>query len=82
VFFPAPDDQNVREYLQTEIDGKPIKKASEGSVNKAIWETPENQRQNFTLLNGSLTIIHSDATTGRGFACKRCGMRIRRKPRP
>jgi hypothetical protein len=61
VFFPVPDDQNVREYLQTEIDGKPIKKATDGSVNKAIWETLENRRQDFTLLNAGLTIIHGEA---------------------
>jgi hypothetical protein len=61
-FFDLPDDDNVREYLQAELNGKPIKLATEGSVNHAIWETLENRRQDFTLLNAGLTIVHGDAT--------------------
>ncbi len=58
-FFDLPDNLNVREYLQTEVNGKPIKKQT--AVNKAIRETSDEDREKFTLLNGGISIIATDA---------------------
>lgn len=58
-FFDLPDNLNVREYLQTEVDGKPIKKQT--AVNKAIRETLDEDRDKFTLLNGGISVIATDA---------------------
>lgn len=58
-FFGLPDNLNVREYLQTEVNGKPIKKQT--AVNKAIRETLDEDREKFTLLNGGISIIATAA---------------------
>jgi hypothetical protein len=59
-FFDLPDDLNVREYLQKEVDGKPIKKRTE--VNEAIRYTLDNEREKFAMLNGGITIICKSAS--------------------
>jgi hypothetical protein len=58
-FFELPDNLNVREYLQTEVNGKPIKKQT--AVNNAIRETLDQDREKFTLLNGGISVMASAA---------------------
>lgn len=58
-FFELPDDLNVREYLQKEVNGKAIKKRTD--VNEAIRNTLDNERDSFPLLSGGITIIAKEA---------------------
>lgn len=58
-FFNLPDDLNVREYLQKEVNGKAIKKRTD--VNEAIRNTLDNEREKFAMLSGGITIIAKDA---------------------
>jgi hypothetical protein len=59
-FFPIPDHLNIRDYLQTEVDGKPIKKNT--LVNDAMRGQLEGDRSLFPILNGGITVIASDVT--------------------
>src|SRR5262245_36942739 len=57
-FFSFDTKENVRTYLSEEIDGK-AKKATK--VNRAIKDTLENQRDDFSLLNAGIVLIARDA---------------------
>ena len=58
-FFDIPDDLNIRDYLQTEVNGKPIKKKT--AVNDAIREQVRNDRSLFPILNGGITVVCKEA---------------------
>jgi len=59
-FFQIPDHLNIRDYLQTEVNGKPIKKST--LVNDAMRQQLDGDRSLFTILNGGITVIASDVT--------------------
>ncbi|MBL8680119.1 MAG: AIPR family protein [Myxococcales bacterium] len=59
-FFDLPDDQNVRQYLETEVNGKKIKKRTD--VNDAIRSTLEARPEDFAMLNSGITIVCTGAT--------------------
>lgn len=59
-FFEIPDHMNIRDYLQTEVNGKPIKKST--LVNDAMRSQLEGDRSLFPILNGGITIISSAIT--------------------
>lgn len=59
-FFQLPDHMNIRDYLQTEVNGKPIKKST--LVNDAMRTQLEGDRSLFPILNGGITVIASDVT--------------------
>jgi hypothetical protein len=59
VFFELPDDLNIREYLQTEVNGKPIKKKTQ--VNDAIRNQLDENRVLFPILSGGITLIANEA---------------------
>jgi len=59
-FFQIPDHMNIRDYLQTEVNGKPIKKST--LVNDAMRGQLEGDRSLFPILNGGITVIAADAT--------------------
>jgi hypothetical protein len=61
-FFEIPDHLNIRDYLQTEVDGKPIKKNT--LVNDAMKSQLEGDRSLFPILNGGITIITAAVTVG------------------
>ncbi len=58
-FFDIPDDMNIRDYLQTEVNGKPIKKKT--LVNDTIREQLSEDRSKFPILNGGITLVCSEA---------------------
>jgi hypothetical protein len=59
-FFAIPDHMNIRDYLQTEVNGKPIKKST--LVNDAMRSQLEGDRSLFPILNGGITIVASAVT--------------------
>jgi hypothetical protein len=59
-FFQLPDHMNIRDYLQTEVNGKPIKKST--LVNDAMRGQLEGDRSLFPILNGGISVIASDVT--------------------
>src|SRR5277367_900962 len=59
-FFQIPDHMNIRDYLQTEVNGKPIKKST--LVNDAMRGQLEGDRSLFPILNGGISLIASDVT--------------------
>src|SRR5260370_7556525 len=59
-FFEIPDHMNIRDYLQTEVNGKPIKKST--LVKDAMRGQLEGDRSLFPILNGGITVIASDVT--------------------
>lgn len=59
-FFHIPDNLNIRDYLQTEVDGKPIKKRT--NVNEAIWNQVDGDRPLFPILSGGITVIAAEVT--------------------
>ncbi|HEV2037154.1 MAG TPA: AIPR family protein, partial [Candidatus Eremiobacteraceae bacterium] len=58
-FFEIPDDLNIRDYLQTEVNGKPIKKKTQ--VNDAIRDQLDRDRSVFPILNGGITLVCKEA---------------------
>ncbi len=58
-FFEIPDDQNIRDYLQTEVNGKPIKKKT--LVNDAIRDQLKEGRAEFPILNGGISVVCNEA---------------------
>jgi len=58
-FFDIPDDLNIRDYLQTEVNGKPVKKRTQ--VNDAIRDQLDRDRSLFPILNGGITIVCKEA---------------------
>jgi AIPR protein len=58
-FFDIPDDLNIRDYLQSEVNGKPIKKKT--AVNDAIRDQLKRDRSLFPVLNGGITVVCGDA---------------------
>jgi hypothetical protein len=58
-FFEIPDDLNIRDYLQTEVNGKPIKKKTQ--VNDAIRDQLDRDRSSFPILSGGITVVCKDA---------------------
>jgi len=59
-FFHIPDHLNIRDYLQTEVNGKPIKQNT--LVNDTMRQQLEGDRSLFPILNGGITVIASDVT--------------------
>jgi AIPR protein len=59
-FFEIPDELNIRDYLQTEVNGKPIKKKT--LVNDAIREQLVRDRSLFPVLSGGITVVAKEAT--------------------
>jgi hypothetical protein len=57
-FFEIPDDLNIRDYLQTEVNGKPIKKRTQ--VNDAIRDQLDRDRSLFAVLSGGITIVSKE----------------------
>lgn len=58
-FFEIPDDLNIRDYLQTEVNGKPVKKRTQ--VNDAIRDQLDRDRSVFPILSGGITMVCKDA---------------------
>jgi hypothetical protein len=58
-FFEIPDDLNIRDYLQTEVNGKPVKKKTQ--VNDAIRDQLDRDRSVFPILSGGITVVCKDA---------------------
>jgi hypothetical protein len=58
-FFDIPDNLNIRDYLQTEVNGKPVKKRTQ--VNDAIRDQLDGNRSVFAILNGGITIVCKEA---------------------
>ena len=56
-FFDIPDDDNIRDYFQEEVEGKPIKPRAKSSVNDAIWNQLDGPREMFPILNSGISLI-------------------------
>ncbi len=57
-FLEIPDSLNIREYLQEEVNGKPIKKRTQ--VNDTIRDQLDQDRSLFPVLNGGIALIAKD----------------------